>query len=299
MKKLFCVAIITAAAFVMTVSGCRKAADIMPADIPTPIPLAVYPISILIDNMDDNNNTNEWGGIWFTYDDTKPPNFGISTVIPRNGATFTMSAVGPDWNSILFGSNLYAAMFKGYVNRVGLPSDFEGTNGAVTDYPLIGVGCTLNISETPLDIRSYTKLVFYAKNPLYKTSPNTDAEAIWNYTVSFKNSFNTKPDIYPNFVADIGPNGIDNSPTRNLKLTNEWTKIIIPISKGSIHPGWATDYPIGLTTTTTDEGVYWEHAFSHTQSIQIQTNTTEGNGMLDKESQAVELWIDNVMLIRD
>jgi len=141
---------------------------------PTPVIFPANALEVKVDDCDDNDNVNAWGGYWFTFDDTKAPNYGISEVNPRNGAQFTMSYVGPDWPGGL-GTNLWAARMWGTVKR--------GLTGFA--YPFIGMGTGLSPDEAPKDISGFTGIKFWAKRG---SSDNVNS-----YRISFKHANVTDP----------------------------------------------------------------------------------------------------------
>ncbi|HRU38741.1 MAG TPA: CIA30 family protein, partial [Candidatus Goldiibacteriota bacterium] len=86
------------------------------------------PSSVLLDDMEDGNNTNNWGGNWYKYQGTN------STITPD---PFAMTAGG------MTGSAAYRAQITGTINDYG------------------GMGTNLNASETAVDLSSYTAVEFW------------------------------------------------------------------------------------------------------------------------------------------
>lgn len=163
------------------IQSCKDLNPEIPASkLPAATSLPVLPLEVKVDDCDDNDNVNAWGGFWFTYDDTKAPNFGISEVNPRNGAAFTMSYVGPDWPGGP-GSNLWAARMWGKVKR--------GLTGFA--YPLIGMGSGLSPQEEPQDLSNFTGIKFWAKRGA------TDTVII--YRISFKHANIPDPSKYDSY----------------------------------------------------------------------------------------------------
>ncbi len=161
--------------FILIMQGCKDLNPEIPASkLPAATTLPVLPLEVKVDDCDDNDNVNAWGGFWFTYDDTKAPNYGISEVNPRNGAQFTMSYVGPDWPGGP-GSNLWAARMWGKVIR--------GMTGFA--YPLIGMGTGLSPQEEPQDLSNFTGIKFWAKRGTEDT--------VMSYRISFKHANITDP----------------------------------------------------------------------------------------------------------
>ena len=104
---------------------------------------------VLIDNCEDNNAQNLWGGYWYTYYDPR------STVTPVNG-NFVMTAGGAD-------SPAYAARYLGYIAPVITP-----TPSGSEIYSYVGLGTSLDVNAgsptcARVDISSYSGIKFYAK----------------------------------------------------------------------------------------------------------------------------------------
>lgn len=77
----------------------------------------------LLDDMEDNNNANNFGGYWFT-----TASGTGATVVPASGGTFTMTAGGQ-------GPSSYCA-------------HMNGTVGTITTYPSIAMVTQLNVNAT-------------------------------------------------------------------------------------------------------------------------------------------------------
>jgi|DewCreStandDraft_4_1066084.scaffolds.fasta_scaffold02977_18 O-glycosyl hydrolase len=86
------------------------------------------PVSVLLDDMEDGNTTNNWGGAWYSYSGTG------TTITPK---PFVMTAGG------MTGSALYRAQIQ----------------ATVADYA--GMGTNLNPSETAVNLTSYTAVEFW------------------------------------------------------------------------------------------------------------------------------------------
>ncbi len=204
MKKTVLIIAAIAALFAFSFTGCKRNPVIAPADLPAPIAAPVYPMNVIIDDCDDNDNVTAWGGYWFTYDDNKPPNFGTSTIEPKNGALFTMTFVGPDWNSLVNGPNVYCARFTGDVKRGG-PTSFA--------YPLIGVGIGLSPMDDKQNFYTYSGIRFWVKRGL--------TDQIISYRLALKSANNPDPALYDFWgMTFSAPAGV-------------WTQINIPFSSPS------------------------------------------------------------------
>ena len=88
------------------------------------------PSSILLDDMEDGNNQNNWGGNWYKYQGTG------STIVPD---PFAMTAGG------MTGSTAYRAQIT----------------GTIADYG--GMGTNLNAAETGVDLTSYVAVEFWVR----------------------------------------------------------------------------------------------------------------------------------------
>ncbi|HDQ26032.1 MAG TPA: hypothetical protein ENN43_04720, partial [bacterium] len=106
-----------------------------PAWTPTRTPTAsptgtATPLSFLLDDMEDGNNQNNWGGDWYSYAG------GSSTVVPN---PFVMTAGG------MPGSPNYRAAISGTINDFG------------------GMGTNLNSAGTGVDLTGYIGAEFYVR----------------------------------------------------------------------------------------------------------------------------------------
>jgi hypothetical protein len=117
-----------------------------------------------MDDCEDNDNVNKFGGYWFSYASGNGATVSPNT---KTGGVFTMTAGGSPV------SPGYAARITGYV-------------GISTDYPSAGMGTQLNPMAGPApqgtgqitDISSCTGIRFYTKgdgNPYLVKVPYTDA----------------------------------------------------------------------------------------------------------------------------
>lgn len=112
----------------------------------TPQPTATatpVPLGEMLDNFEDNNSQNLWGGYWYTY---KADGVVQSTVWPAGGTTFTPSAPGA-------ASTLYAGRITGYV---------APQSGSY--YPCVGMGTQMVENEDGVrDVSAFTGIRFWAK----------------------------------------------------------------------------------------------------------------------------------------
>ena len=258
------IVIAAAIAGILSVSGCKvSVADLAPASIPTPTGILAKPVVVKFDDCDDGDNVNNWAGYWFTYDDTKAPNFGSSKVYPRNGETFYMTAIGPDWPGG-FGNNIFGARMWGQV-----------INDGSFAYPFIGVGSGLSPNEEPQDITNFDGIRMWVKRG--GTTGNgslsgTDSGGnVKRFRIAFKHANVSDPSTedYYGYTFDI------NNP-------DEWTYMDIPFTLFA-QQSWSS--PLDKT-----------QSFMQVQGIQFQTkNNDPGAGTI----LPVDVWIDNIVLYRD
>ena len=104
--------------------------------LPGSVALPQVPIDVIFDDCDDNDNTNAWGGFWFTFNDGEIN--GISEVEPKRGETFTMTAT---LDGGFNGKSLYAARVKANVK----------SSAAVAQF--VGIGILFDASESPKNLR--------------------------------------------------------------------------------------------------------------------------------------------------
>ncbi|MGD2182664.1 CIA30 family protein [Lusitaniella coriacea] len=95
----------------------------------------------LIDNLEDGDRFNQWGGTWFTYDDRNQG--GDSKVVPEGYSAFRPQPGGAE------NSSLAARM--------------TGTVTTTYENSFIGMGTDLNNPNNPVDIRGYNGIEFWAK----------------------------------------------------------------------------------------------------------------------------------------
>lgn len=107
----------------------------------TPTNTPVIKNEELLDNMDDGDNINNWGGYWYSFDDSGSG--GDSYVVPIPDTPFFMQRPG-------ITDSGYAARITGYVTTTFF-------------YGFIGMGTMLNNTHMPLDINKYSKIKFWCK----------------------------------------------------------------------------------------------------------------------------------------
>jgi hypothetical protein len=295
MKKLGFVLAPVAAVIVAVIFfyGCSKVAPLAASSVPAAVAAPIYPLSVVIDDCDDNDNVDKWGGYWFTYDDTKSPNFGKSLVYPRNGALFTMVPVGPDWDTLKNGPNAYAAEIYGLVIRGANPG-----NGGASDiptptkpyppydfpYPFIGCGVGLNSANNPQNLTNFSGLRFWCKRGATDT--------IGTYRVSFQSSnvTNTAKQDYYGFTFAVPPPDPVN-PKNNWHLVDVRFNTLKAEPPGVItglisQQAWT--WPLDKTT-----------CMSLVQALQFQTKKADPSYSLVEVDEPVDFWMDNIVLYRD
>ncbi|MCX8094415.1 MAG: CIA30 family protein [Candidatus Goldbacteria bacterium] len=112
---------------------------ITPTNTPTYTPDVME--SDLLDNMDDGDNINNWGGFWYTYNDYVFG--GDSYVVPLVDTPFYMQRPDISYKG-------YAARITGYVTTTFM-------------YSYIGMGTMLNSLKNPVDLNKYSKIKFWCK----------------------------------------------------------------------------------------------------------------------------------------
>lgn len=95
----------------------------------------------LLDDLDDGNHFNNWGGYWFTYDDKS--NGGDSQVQPASGSVFRPSPGGAK-------NSKFCARMTGKVTTT-------------YEQGFIGMGTDLARPNNPVNIRKYSGFEFWAR----------------------------------------------------------------------------------------------------------------------------------------
>ncbi|HDQ26851.1 MAG TPA: hypothetical protein ENN43_08930 [bacterium] len=164
----------------------------------------------IFDDMEDNDNENNWGGFWYTYDDyaaSTPP--GSSYVVPwtdgqweRNGMAaepFFMTAVTDRPGSS------YAARMTGVVT-----TDFT--------YGFVGMGCSFLDPKAPVDVwTGVTGVRFWTKGDYN------------GYRMKIMSSS-------PLFLDGEGDNHFGYA----FIAPPDWTQLTIPYSNFTQEPYWGT-----------------------------------------------------------
>ena len=183
MDKKLMVILLTAVSFVIF-GGCKKNPVVPVSALPAPLAVPAYPLSVTFEDCEDNDNVDNFGGFWFTYDDTKAPNFGKSVVYPRNGAQYTMARVGPDWDSIHNGPNIYAAEMTGIVQEWNKPY-----------VAFIGEGIQMGPTENPTNLSNFTGMSFWAKVGPTDTIMQNNGLNNGVYRIALKTPITINPDM--------------------------------------------------------------------------------------------------------
>jgi len=111
--------------------------------------LNVFMFSAVLDNLEDGDNGNWWGGFWYTYDDS--PNGGNSVVYPLPDAKGGIGFIPSDVTDQL--GNNYAARMWGQL-------------GGGYQYAFVGMGTNLaqnGSNPAPADISGFTAVRFKVK----------------------------------------------------------------------------------------------------------------------------------------
>lgn len=127
----------------------------------------------LVDDFEDNDSTNLWGGWWYTYDDAGAD--GNSVITPAAGDTFTI--------------------FRGGAHNSDFAAKITWTLGRGAPFPFVGAITELsNVSGRRVDISAYTGVSFYIKTTdedpmshIMKLAMDTDAtqNGFASYDVEF------------------------------------------------------------------------------------------------------------------
>ena len=264
MKKALVVVIALALAIGFAMTGCKE--KTVPPE-PTPVPtMTMFPTPAgtvsLMDDLEDGNNQNnsvDWGGYWYTFDDLAAPNNGISKVWPMSQTaadkyaypnvdplpTFVMTAPGA--------GNAYCARVSGTVTVDG---GFQ--------YAFIGMGMD-TLGEDPPDSGNklpynmntdgWTHVYFEAKRGAKDTGTGT-------YKIKMVTSANGFTDASDHRLYVFNP-------------TSTWSQYLVPVSSFT-QEGW------GTAITLSD-------AMSAVIAFQWQTNFRPG---------VADLYVDNIYLVK-
>lgn len=111
----------------------------------------------LVDNCEDGDHLNRFGGTWYTYDDSA--NEGTSTIIPETSE-----------------DDKFKMTDGGYNSEKAVKISFELSKGNNEFDPFVGLGFGLNEDETEVDISDATGMTFYYKGDIGKTVCNVKVE---------------------------------------------------------------------------------------------------------------------------
>ena len=238
-----------------------------PLALPTPVPtMTMFPTPVgtisLMDDLEDGNNQNnsvDWGGYWYTFDDLAAPNNGVSKVWPMSQTaadkyaypgvdplpTFVMTAPGA--------GTLFCARVSGTVTVDG---GFQ--------YAFVGMGMD-TLGEDPPDSGN-------------KVAYNMNTEG-WThvYFEAKRGPKDTGTGAYKIKMV-TSANGFSDSSDQRLYIfnpTSTWAQYLVPVSSFT-QEGWGT--PITLSD-----------AMSAVIAFQWQTNFRPGTA---------DLYVDNIYLVK-
>ncbi|MCX8094417.1 MAG: CIA30 family protein [Candidatus Goldbacteria bacterium] len=182
-----------------------------------------------IDDMESGDNINDWGGIWYTYDDTLGS--GNSYIVPRPAETFVMSS-------------------PGIPNTCGTPTNYAArVTGNVITWQVgkTGLGITLLPSKAIFDLSGCTGIKFYYKGDgrdyyIKIVSAHPDFAGSTNY---YGTDFPTSGDWQPRDIKMAELYQIGSGPTvdRTAALSMATDIIFEPIGPGSFE-FWIDDLVI-------------------------------------------------------
>ncbi|MDY7037033.1 MAG: CIA30 family protein, partial [Thermodesulfobacteriota bacterium] len=129
-------------------------------------------LNALVDDCEDGDNFNEFGGIWYSFDDRNKMR-GSSKVWPTPASNFVMTSGGAN-------ESQYCAGIKGHV----FSSAKQG---------FIGMGCFLNKTKRPVSLMNYNGLIFSFKGTPMKFRLKIHSNSTPDYD-DFGYDFQVKPD---------------------------------------------------------------------------------------------------------
>ncbi len=168
-------------------------------ETPTPGP------SCILDDMEDGDNGNNWGGYWYTYDDLGSG--GDSYVVPWSDARWNVSGMTPEpffMQSPGRTGSGYAARMTGYVTTT-----FQ--------YGFVGMGTAFLDPKGPIDLSSCGGISLWIKG---------DGK---DYRIKITSS-------HPNFVSGEGDNHYGFAFTSG----TDWTQLNISMSSLTQEPYWGS-----------------------------------------------------------
>ena len=255
-------------------NGCKKNPVVPAAALPAPLAAPSYPLSVVFEDCEDNDNVDNFGGFWFTYDDTKAPNFGKSVVYPRNGALYTMARVGPDWDSVHYGPNIYAAEMTGTV--------YEWKKPYVA---FIGEGIQMGPTENQTNLYNFTGMSFWAK-----VGPTDQIHTAGPYRIALKTPITINPDmtLYDYYGYTFTP-------------STTWTQYNVTFASDFVLAFSATPPPQYQPGGSIGGGEpqYRIDSMKNVTDIQIQTDNPIPQTPDPTVSFNVDFWIDNIVLYRN
>jgi hypothetical protein len=257
----------------------------------------------LVDDCEDGDDVNLWGGYWITYDDNGPVNNGTSYVWPMSqtwatrwklGTTPPFAMSTPGYNSS------YAAQVTGYVTTDSVTTEPASETITGYTYGFIGMGTQLiNGAGEPtcyeVDVSRFTGMKFWAKGDGYASG--------WEFKVPFTTTTNGNCDE----STSITPSSFTGSDEWNFVFVAPatWTQFTIPFSSLTQYGWGATASPSGgrfwngctKTSPGNTPGLPSDAAsgcpitvvLKHAKQIQFQSV-----GQTNVYPQARQLWVDNL-----
>lgn len=312
MKKATAAVILTIIAVLISTACAKKNPTIPLTSYPAPIALATAAPApgpgtptatpepaalVLVDSCDGDTNQNQLKGLWSSYDDNSPPNFGNSVVYPKKGGNFTMSYVtdwiypppgtySPTWPT----TNVYAARLQGTLNLKA-------------QYNLIGMQTGMNFTESPTDLSGYRQVIFWAKvgtddQISSRDGNNHSPTGKFGYRFSLVSSNNPNTADYDMYGATINP------PTTWTQFTLSFNPYASGDAGGDFgvtfgsNIGWTDNDSVDALADTTNvinnvvNGIA-QGAIKHVTDLEMQTKTSAAGTPM-----AVDLWIDSIYLVR-
>ena len=223
--------------------------------------------TLLIDDCDDGDSTNDLDGIWLTYNDAHDPAEGISEVWPEGwfqDGEFTMSEPG-------YGGKGFAARFK-------------GTTATKLGWDYVGMGVSLGPSSycpepTPadIDLRAYTGLRFMAKG-------SVEGGPLVVKIVHVKDGADDNCNDN-RLTGDTLTSWVDYAADFSDRLSAEWTEISLDFRKDFFGPNsvdietvltHAKDFHFFFQTTNGGEVDLWVDDLSLYREEKAEEDTDDG-----------------------
>lgn len=161
--------------------------------------------ALMLDDMEDNNDVNNWGGYWYTYDDLN--NSGDSYVVPWSEARWNAVGLPPE------------PFFMQSPGRTGIGYAARMTGYVTTTYQhgFVGMGTSFIDPKGPVDLSTCTGFSFW-----YKGDGRT-------YRVKILSS-------HPNFVLGDG----DNHYGYTFTSATDWTQLALSMTSLTQEPFWGS-----------------------------------------------------------